>query len=209
MPDIIPIFTRLNLELLTLLKSLKLTDWDKKIGYSNFTIKDVISQLFDIDSKSLSEIAIIETIEKNLSQHLSVENQLDVNHQYAKNWLAQQQIRFELNNQKLLNREFYFPYLNTVMQALPYTYSTVNSFVGATVTVEIVGDAGGLWSIVKNELGWSLMTSVANNPTALIYIDQQIAWLLFSGAINPLDAVQYYQLHGDTELASHALKLTL
>ena len=207
MPDIIPIFTALNLELLTLLKSLKLNDWDKKIGYSNFTIKDVISQLFDIDSKSLSEIAIIEIIEKNLSQHLSVENQLDVNHQYAKNWLAQQQIRFELNNQKLLNREFYFPYLNTVMQALPYTYSTVNSFVGSTVKVEIVGEAGGIWTIVKNQNNWGFYNEETKHPTALVYIDQQIAWLLFSKEINTMDAVQYYQLHGDTALASQALKM--
>ena len=209
MTDLIPIFNTLNSELLTLLKSLKPSDWDKKIGYSNSSIKDVVIQLLDIDTRSTSEIALLEIIEKNLVQPLSVDNEFDLNHQYAKNWLAQQQIRFELNNQKLLSREFYFPYLNELMQALPFTYEAVNSFVGATVKVEIVGVAGGAWSIVKNDLGWSLTSVEIENPNALIYIDQQIAWLLFSGAINPLDAVQYYQLHGDTELASHALKLIL
>jgi hypothetical protein len=209
MTDILPIFTALNAELLTLVKSLKLTDWDKKIGYSNSTIKDVLIQLFHIESNSKSEIVILEIIEKHLSQPLSVENESDLNRQYAKNWLAQQQIRFELNNQKLLSREFYFPYLNELMRRLPLTYAAVNSFVGATVKVEIVGVAGGAWSIVKNDLGWSLMTTAVEYPSALIYIDQQIAWLLFSGSINSLDAVQYYQLHGDTELASYALKLIL
>lgn len=209
MPDIIPIFTTLNLELSTLLKSLKLTDWDKKIGYSNSTIKDVVSKLFDIDSTAISENKLIEIIEKIFNKPLQSDNEFDIEYQYAKNWLVQQQIRFELNNQKILSREFYFPYLNVLMQALPFTYASVNSFVGATVTVEIVGEAGGAWSIVKNNMGWTLTTTAVENPNALIYLDQQIAWLLFSGAINPLDAVQYYQLHGDTELASHTFNLIL
>lgn len=209
MPDIIPIFTTLNLELSTLLKSLKLTDWDKKIGYSNSTIKDVVSKLFDIDSTAISENKLIEIIEKIFNKPLQSDNEFDIEYQYAKNWLVQQQIRFELNNQKILSREFYFPYLNVLMQALPFTYASVNSFVGATVTVEIVGEAGGAWSIVKNNMGWTLTTTAVENPNALIYLDQQIAWLLFSSAINPLDAVQYYQLHGDTELASHTFNLIL
>ncbi len=137
----------------------------------------------------------------------SPENWLNIAKAYSERWLHQQQIRFAFNNQKLLDRAYYYPYLNTVMQGLPFAYLKVNATNGALVKVEIVGPAGGTWSIIKNQNNWSLVKNDANNPDALVYIDQQIAWLLFSNGINPMDAVQYYQLHGDTALGSHALKM--
>lgn len=135
------------------------------------------------------------------------ENWFDIAREYTERWLHQQQIRFALNDQKLLNRDYYFPYLQTVMQALPYTYVKVKAPVGATVKVEIVGEAGGVWIIKKEKNSWNFVDNDKNEPNALVYIDQQIAWLLFSKGINILEAQQYYQLHGDIELGSHTLKM--
>jgi hypothetical protein len=135
------------------------------------------------------------------------ENWFDMAREYTERWLHQQQIRFALNDQTLLKKTYYFPFLDTSMQALPHTYFNVKAPIGATVKVEIVGEAGGVWCIIKEKESWSLTSQEINNPTALVYIDQQIAWLLFSKGINPMDAAQYYQLHGDTDLGSHALKL--
>ncbi|MDA9554799.1 maleylpyruvate isomerase family mycothiol-dependent enzyme [Pelobium sp.] len=135
------------------------------------------------------------------------ENWFDIAREYTERWLHQQQIRLALNDQRLLNPEFYFPYLKTAIQALPYTYLRVKAPEGVVVKVEIVGDAGGAWAIKKDKNYWNFVDHDIQNPDALIYIDQQIAWLLFSKGINPMDAAQYYQLHGDRELASHALKM--
>lgn len=135
------------------------------------------------------------------------ENWFDIASEYTERWLYQQQIRFALNNQKLLSPQFYRPFLTTALQALPYTYVNVKAPIGAVVKVEIVGDAGGSWSIIKDKNFWNFIDHEVENADALIYIDQQIAWLLFSKGINPMDAAQYYQLHGDTALASHALKM--
>lgn len=135
------------------------------------------------------------------------ENWFDIAREYTERWLHQQQIRQAINNQELLDAKFYFPYLKTAMQALPYTYLKVKAPIGTIVKVEIVGDAGGSWAIMKEKNFWNFIDSEVEEPNALIYIDQQIAWLLFSKGISPMDAGQYYQLHGDTELASHALKM--
>ncbi|TKC00942.1 maleylpyruvate isomerase N-terminal domain-containing protein [Pedobacter cryophilus] len=135
------------------------------------------------------------------------ENWFDIAREYTERWLHQQQIRFALNDQKLLSPQFYHPFLTTAMQALPYTYVNVKAPIGTVVKVEIVGEAGGSWSIIKDKNFWSFVDDEVGNASALIFIDQQIAWLLFSKGINPMDAAQYYQLHGDTELASHALKM--
>lgn len=135
------------------------------------------------------------------------ENWFDIAREYSERWLHQQQIRQALNDQTLLQPKYYFPFLETSMQALPHTYKNVEANIGETVKVEVVGDAGGVWSISKNVDGWKFTVEEDLNPKSLIYIDQQIAWLLFSGEINPMDAAQYYQIHGDVNLASYVLKM--
>lgn len=135
------------------------------------------------------------------------ENWFDIAREYTERWLHQQQIRFALNDQKLLHRDFYLPFLKTAIQALPYTYLKVKAPIDATVKVEIVGEAGGTWVIQREKNNWNFVEGNVENTDALVYIDQQIAWLLFSKGINILEAQQYYQLHGDTELGSHALNM--
>lgn len=135
------------------------------------------------------------------------ENWFDIAREYTERWLHQQQIRFALNDQKLLERDFYSPYLKTAIQALPYAYLKVKAPIGAIVKVEIVGPAGDCWVIQREKNNWNFIDNNVENPDALVYIDQQIAWLMFSKGINVLEAQQYYQLHGDTELGSYALKM--
>lgn len=267
MIDVLPIFLSLNLELITLLKSLKPSDWEKKTVCSQWTIKDIALHLLDTNIRRLSigrdghsylknrqfgtyeELIVflnqlnadwvlsmrrvssnilIDMIAKYQQEMLDYfkdldpfdmaifpvrwagkehsENWFDIAREYTERWLHQQQIRFALNDQTLLQRDFYFPYLKTTMQALPYTYIKVKAPIGTTVKVEIVGDAGGTWVIKKEKFLWSFVDSDTKDTDALVYLDQQIAWLLFSKGINIFDAQQYYQLHGDTELGSHALK---
>ena len=268
MIDVLPIFPALNKELITLLISLKPTDWDKKTVCPNWTVRDIAIHLLDINLRRLSigrdgynlsknqqfttyeelvaflnqqnadwvkalqrvsPVILIEMITHYQDELLAYFNELepfdaalfsvkwagkdhsenwfDIAREYTERWLHQQQIRFALNDLKLLSPQFYFPFLTTAMQALPYTYLNVTAPIGAVVKVEIVGEAGGSWSIIKDKDFWSFVDDEVENPDALIYIDQHIAWLLFSKGINPMDAAQYYQLHGDTELASHALKM--
>ncbi len=135
------------------------------------------------------------------------ENWFDIAREYTERWLHQQQIRFALNDQKLLAPSFYSPYLQTAMQALPYTYLKVKAPADTIVKVEVVGDAGNSWVIIKEKSFWSFIDNEVKEPNALVYIDQQIAWLLFSKGINAEEAGQYFQLHGDRALGSYALKM--
>jgi hypothetical protein len=40
-----------------------------------------------------------------------------------------------------------------------------------------------------------------------VYIDQNIAWILFSGGIDIYEAAQYWQVIGNQELGRHVLSL--
>ena len=185
MTEILPLLSSLNDDLIKLLKSLKTPDWDRKTIPSGLSIKDISDNLLENNEQ----------------------DKLDIHHHYSKSWLQQQQIRFALNDQFLLKKAYYFPFLDIIMQALPHAYLNVKAKIGATVKVEIVGEAGGVWSIIKEKASGCFAEHEIHEPDALVYIDQQIAWLLFSKGINPMDAAQYYQLHGDTALGSHALQL--
>ncbi|WP_304067671.1 maleylpyruvate isomerase N-terminal domain-containing protein [Pedobacter glucosidilyticus] len=134
------------------------------------------------------------------------ENWFDIAREYSERWLHQQQIRFAFNNQEILDPKFYSPYLEIIMEALPYTYQKINAEIGKTVALEVVGPAGKRWTITKDKKFW-IFDDENKEADALIYIDQQIAWLLFSKGIRAEEAGQFYQIHGERNLALPVLNM--
>ncbi|WP_026905299.1 maleylpyruvate isomerase N-terminal domain-containing protein [Pedobacter glucosidilyticus] len=134
------------------------------------------------------------------------ENWFDIAREYSERWLHQQQIRFAFNNQELLDPKFYSPYLEIIMEALPYTYQKIKAEMGKTVALEVVGPAGKRWTITKDKKFW-IFDDENKEADALIYIDQQIAWLLFSKGIRVEEAGQFYQIHGECHLALPVLNM--
>lgn len=135
-------------------------------------------------------------------------NSFDIAREYTERWLHQQQIRQALGAPGLMDREYYHPFLETFMQALPHTFNLHKPDVPprSVVRVDIVGTAGGSWTIIKDGAVWRFSTEDAS-PDAQVYIDEQIAWLLFSKGVDVMEARQFWQVTGDAELGSAALKM--
>ncbi len=135
-------------------------------------------------------------------------NWFDIAREYTERFLHQQQIRHAVGAESFMTRELYFPFLDILMQALPYTYNTwmPDARESATVRVDIIGDAGGTWTIRKGASGWAFSpgTGMAD---ARVYISEQIAWLLFSKGIDVMEARQFWQVTGDQDLGSGALRM--
>lgn len=136
-------------------------------------------------------------------------NWFDIAREYTERFLHQQQIRQAVGIPGLLNRELYFPFLDTLMLGLPHTYNIHqrDAAVGSRVRVDIIGPAGGSWEVEKGETGWFISTG-GSDATAQVYIDEQIAWLLFSKGVDILEARQFWQVLGDPDLGSSALRMT-
>jgi len=130
----------------------------------------------------------------------------DIAREYTRRWHHQQQIRQAVGAVTILQREFYYPFLDICMQVLPFHYNSEASFAGALVKVNVVGDSGGSWSIVKRNHGWEF-TDQVSEAEAQVYIDQNIAWMLFSKGIDIFEAEQYWQVTGNYDLGAHALKM--
>lgn len=132
------------------------------------------------------------------------DNRFDIAREFTERWLHQQQIRQAVGACSLLERHLYKPFLEICMKALPYHFKDLSPAIDTMISVEIVGDAGGVWSIISRDQKWEF-TLAQKQADAHVYIDQNIAWMLFSKGIDIYEAGQYWQVTGDQDLGRHVL----
>jgi hypothetical protein len=125
--------------------------------------------------------------------------------EYTEKFIHQQQIRDAVQKPGLITKEFFFPFIDTFMKALPYTYRNIEAANGSVVHVFVTSDAGGSWFIKKESSGWKACDE--DKVTASVTIDPETAWKLFSKGISPQEARSAVELEGDTRLAEHALNM--
>ena len=133
-------------------------------------------------------------------------NRFDIAREYTERWLHQQQIRQAVGAVSILEPDLYYPFLQVCMQALPYHFQAFESSQNSLIRVEIVGESGGVWSIIRNERAWEF-TKSSTEVTSQVYIDQNIAWMLFSKGIDVNQASQYWQVIGEQNLGRHVLSM--
>lgn len=133
-------------------------------------------------------------------------NWFDIAREYTERWHHQQQIREAVNRPGISGRELYLPVLDTFMRGLPHAFRSVAARQGTTVEVKILGEAGGSWWIEKSDSCWNI-SELAEKPEAVISIDQELAWKVFTKAIDADSAAQQVQLRGDRNLGLQVLSL--
>ncbi len=195
-------------ELLDFLNSQN-ADWVK--AYRRVSPEIIIEQLTITQEQLYQYLITLDMDEKALfpvswaGEDVST-NRFDIAREYTERWHHQQQIRQAVGSKSILDRELYHPFLQICLQALPYHYRSFEYPEGTLLRVEIVGDAGGAWSIVRKGNKWEF-SNQHGEVTSQIYIDQNIAWMLFSKGIEINEAKQYWQVIGDQDLGRHALSM--
>lgn len=132
-------------------------------------------------------------------------NWFDIAREYTERWLHQQQIRKAVNAQLLSGREWLHPTLDIFMRALPFTYRMVDAEVGRSLRIEVSGDAGGMWTLVKEADGWRLFAGSEEATTTRVIMDQETAWKLFSKGLSSDQARRSIRVEGDLRLGQPAL----
>lgn len=134
-------------------------------------------------------------------------NWFHIAREYTEKFLHQQQIRNAVGKQALLTKTLFYPFIHTFMQALPYAYKNVKAQNDTIVAVIVTTEIGGQWSIIKKENNWEFIVSFDKEPTAIIKINPDDAWLLFSKGMTPQEAKEKVEIIGDNELAEAALNI--
>ena len=132
-------------------------------------------------------------------------NWFHIAREYTEKWIHQQQIRDALRRPGLMTRELFYPFMDTFMCALPQTYKYTDAVVGSSVMIRVTTELGGEWHINKTEEGWVLRHATRVEPLAIVEIDPDTAWKLFSKGITPEEALSKVTITGAEALGRVAL----
>jgi uncharacterized protein (TIGR03083 family) len=135
-------------------------------------------------------------------------NWFDVARELTERWHHQQQIRLALGRPGILTPRLYGPVVDCFMRGLPHAYRSVTAARGDVATVEVTGDAGGTWHVVRDDDRWRL--TAAPDPQRVVSrttIPEEIAWQLFTKALSPEAARDRVAMTGDHRIGSTALRM--
>lgn len=128
------------------------------------------------------------------------ENWMDTGREYTEWWHHQMQIRDAVGAAKiLLQPQWMTPLLDMSVRALPYAYRSVDAAVGATVTLNVVGQTEGSWTLFRGTPSWRIMTGAVEQPSAMVSIAADDAWRLLYNA--PVEGSRI-TVTGDAALAA-------
>jgi uncharacterized protein (TIGR03083 family) len=122
-------------------------------------------------------------------------------------WHHQEQIRLATNRPGIMTPTLYHPVLDTFMRGLPHTYRDVDAPVGTAILVEVSGDCGGQWCLLKSQGGWGFACELPSAITAQIVIPQTVAWRVFTKGIDRKSVYPELTILGDAALAENVLSL--
>jgi uncharacterized protein (TIGR03083 family) len=122
-------------------------------------------------------------------------------------WHHQAQIRLATNRPGIMTPELYHPVLDTFLRGLPHKYRGVDAGVGTAVLIEVRGECGGQWCLVRSDGAWGFASERPTAIAAHIVIPQAIAWRLFTKGISREEARADVTISGDAELAEHVMRL--
>jgi uncharacterized protein (TIGR03083 family) len=132
-------------------------------------------------------------------------NWFDIGREYTERWLHQQQIREAVGAPGLTGHDWLHPTLDVFVRALPFTYRHVEAQPGRSVRFEVQGEAGGVWTLVREVAGWELFNGSSRNADAVVRLDQETAWKLFSKGLNQDQARKRVNIEGESTLGEPVL----
>jgi uncharacterized protein (TIGR03083 family) len=133
------------------------------------------------------------------------ENWFDIGREYTERWHHQMQIREGAGLPLLLEAEWMRPLLDISVRALPPAFVRTRAAQGTTVSFEVAGESGGVWSLVSDGGSWHLFQGLGDLPSAIVRTDPDSAWRLLFHALSREEAAARVSVAGDARLAAPIL----
>ena len=93
------------------------------------------------------------------------------------------------------------------MRGLPRTFRNMKAKNGTSVSVQISGESGGEWSLIRENSDWELFAGRDPQSACCVQLDQDLAWRLFSKGISKEDAKRQVHIIGNTVLGEQVLEM--
>ena len=134
------------------------------------------------------------------------ENWFHIAREYTEKWHHQQQIRLAIGKEsELYNYEFYLPYLETSMRALPYHYRDIQGEKDDVIQFEMIDY--GVWHLYFNGEKWVLANNCEIEPICKVLIKREIAWRIFTKGITKQEAERQSDVFGKRELGTKIFEM--
>ncbi len=139
--------------------------------------------------------------------HETSQNWLHIAREYTEKFLHQQQIRDAVNKQGIMTKELYYPFLDTLMYGLPYTFRSIQAEENTTVSLIISTDIGGQWDLTKTQTGWVMSKDNIQISNSKVILDPTSAWKLFSKSWTPEQVKAKVEIIGNRVLGEQVLNM--
>ena len=106
----------------------------------------------------------------------------DTGREFTEQWHHQAQIREAVGAPPMADPAWLHATLLIALRGLPHAYRDRAGREGDTVTIDISGDAGGVFTLEHADGAWRLLAGAPAAPTTRIALTKDMAWrLLFNG----------------------------
>lgn len=135
-------------------------------------------------------------------------NWFDTARELTERWHHHQQIRLACHRPGIETYETYHPVLDCFARGLPHVLRNLDAPVGAGVLLEITGECGGRWALVRACNRWNFSREGLKQYACTVHLPQSIAWRVFTRGIDLAETMRLAEIEGDPRLASAILGMT-
>lgn len=134
-------------------------------------------------------------------------NWMHIAREYTEKFLHQQQIRDAVNRPGIMTKEFFLPFAEICMLALPHTFRKVQAAEQTIVQFTILGEIGSSWYLTKEDKAWVLQKNIQASPESIVEIDANAFWKLVSKSKRYEDIRDQVTISGNPDFAEKALTM--
>lgn len=121
----------------------------------------------------------------------------DVAREYTEKWHHQQQIRDAVGAPPLYARKWLHPVLDAFLRGLPHAYRELAADEGARIVFSVTGEAGGDWTLAREDGGWRLFIENVGDAVCRVRLDQDAAWRLLTKGLTREQATAKIEISGE------------
>ena len=126
----------------------------------------------------------------------------DIGREFTEQFHHQMQIRDAVGSPPLPDPAWLQAFLLIAVRGLPNAYRQTHAENGATVTIDVTGPSGGLWTLRRDRERWSLWAGSPERSNATLVLSDDTAWRLLFNALPPSQAIPRIVATGEPALAA-------
>jgi len=165
------------------------------------TQKSVLNYYYSLDLWAPSRFAV------SWAGEDESQNWFHIAREYTERWHHQQQIREAVGKEDIMEKEFFYPVIQTFMMALPHAYRNTMAAGDSVISVRVNDASLEEWRIIAHNQKWNFTSQTNSAPDTQIEMSADTAWKLFTKALPETVESEKIKILGNQDLGKPILKM--